>query len=72
LDLCGSQVYLGGLQVGFVLNALELEAIEINLGDGAGFVTVAVYIQDMVVVSEVFPGEVKDSFLLKGLDEGAT
>src|SRR5580692_11001827 len=71
VDLGGAKVDQRGLHIGFVLQALEFEAVEVDLGDVAGLVTFAADLQDLVVVAEIILGEVEDGFGLQDADEGA-
>ena len=56
LDLGGAQVDQGGLHVGFELDALQLQAVEVDLCDIAGFVAVAAHGERAVVEIQDFRG----------------
>src|SRR5262249_2984013 len=69
LDLRGSQVHLGGLNVGFVVHALELQAVEIELCDVAGLESRAAKREHLVVARKVVRRERTERFRLKDLHE---
>ncbi len=70
LDLGGAQVDEGGLHVGFELYALQLQAVEVHLGDIAGFEAVAAHGKRAVVEIETLACDGEHGFLLEHLDEG--
>ena len=71
LDLSRAQVDQGSLHVGFELDALQLQAVEVHLGDIAGLVAVAADSEHAVVELQAFARDRQHGFLLEHLDEGA-
>src|ERR1700689_4128003 len=71
VDLGGAEVDERGLHVGFVLQTLEFEAVEVDLGDVAGLVTVAADLQHLVVVTEIILRQVEDGLGLQNSYESA-
>ena len=69
LNLGGSQVDQRGLQIGFELHALEFQAVQIDLGDVAGFESLAAYPQQAVVMRQVLGGQRHHRLLLQRLHE---
>lgn len=57
LDLRDAKIHLRGLQVRHVLDPLQFQAFQIDLGNSFGFVALAIHVQDMVVVSEIVLGQ---------------
>jgi hypothetical protein len=53
-DLRSPQIHRRGLQVGFVLNTLEFEAIKIDLRDIAKLPAITGHFQNLIIVREVF------------------
>ena len=72
LNLGCTQVYGSRLQIGFVLYALQFQAVEIYLGDVAEFLAVAADLEHLVVIRQVFSRQRKDRLLLQGLHKGAS
>jgi hypothetical protein len=70
LDLGGAQVDEGGLEFGFVLNALQFDSVEVNLGNITGMKAFAADADDLVVVIQIFAREFDSSLGLQGLNEG--
>src|SRR5260370_8054820 len=70
LNLRGAQIHFRRLQIGFVGNPLKLQTVEIDLRDRAGFIALAVYIKKMVVIREIFLGQIENGLFLKRLNEG--
>ncbi len=58
------------MHVGFELDALQLQAVEIDLGDIAGFVAVAADGERAVVEIQTLACDRQHRFLLEDLDEG--
>ncbi len=71
LDLGGAQVDLRRLVVGFVLHALQLQALQVQLGDIAGGQAIAGDGQFAVEVVQVVLGQRQNGLGLQGGDEGA-
>ncbi len=67
LNFCRAQVDDRRLQLGLVLHALELDAVEIDLGNVAGIQTVAADGDDFVVVIEVGFGQIEQRLGLERL-----
>ena len=56
-DLGGAQIHLGVHRVALELGALQFEACHVHPSDVAGPVTLAVHLQDFVVVDQVLAGQ---------------
>ena len=69
LDLGRAQTHGGGLNVGFVLHALQFQPLVIHFRDVACFEPIVAYLQQMVVVRQILPSEVQDGPLLQRLHE---
>ena len=68
-DLGGPQIHLRGLQVGFVLDALQLDAVQIHPRDVAGLKTVAADGQLLFEVVQVLLGQRQQRLGLERLHE---
>jgi hypothetical protein len=69
LDLRCSQVDVGRLLVGLVLHALQLQPVEIDLGDVACGEPVAADGEDLIEEPQVVSGQRQDRFRLQSLHE---
>ena len=67
LDFGRSQVGFGGLHIGFELDALQFQAVQVHLCDVAGLEPVAAHHQQPVVIRQVVPGQRQYRFGLQGL-----
>jgi hypothetical protein len=70
LNLGGAQVDNGVLNLHFILDAQQLDAVQIDLRDVAGAKTIAADGDDLVVVFEVGPGQIQHRLGLQSIDEG--
>ncbi len=70
LNLRRAQIDFRRLQVGFILHALQFQPVQVHLRDAARLVALAIYLQQPVVVCEIFLGEIQDGLLLQRLHEG--
>ena len=52
------------------MHALEFQAVQVDLGNGSGFVAIAVHTEKMIVVRKILVSEIEHSFLLEGLNKG--
>ena len=71
LDLRRAQVHRGSLHVRFILDALQLQAVQVDAGDVPCPEALAAHIEDVVVVGEVLSRKGQDRLLLEHLYEGA-
>ena len=71
LDLGRAHAGFRGLDVGFELNALQLQAVQVHAGDVAGLETVAAHGQQAVVVGQALAGHCQHRLGLERRDEGA-
>ena len=71
LDLSRAQVDQGSLHVGFELDALQLQAVEVHLRDIARLVPVAAHSEHAVIELEALARDRHHSLLLEHLHEGA-
>ena len=69
LDLGGPQVDQGGLHIGFELDALYLQAVEVDLCDIAGLEAVAADFKEAIVELEARARDCHHGLLLQYLDE---
>ena len=70
LDFRGAQIDQGGLRVGFKLNALQLQAIEVDAGDVPHLQALAADIEHAIVISEALLCHRQHGLLLQHLHEG--
>ena len=72
LDLRGPQIYGCRLPVGFVLDTLQLQAVQIHLRNVAGLPTIPIHSQKPVIVSKIILRELQDRFGLQRLNKGVS
>ena len=72
LDLGRAQIHRGHFEVGLELDALQLQAIEVHLGQVARLEAIAIHRQLAVPVIQVLPGILAHRFRLQGLDKGVS
>ena len=67
LDLCRAQVDRGGLQVGFILDALQLQAVQVDARDIPCLESFATQIKHVVVIGKVLLSQCQNCLLLEDL-----
>ena len=71
LDLRRAQIHFRGLHVGFILDALQLQPVEIDLRNITGFVPVAADSEHLVPESQVLAGQPQHRLGLQRFDKCA-
>ena len=69
MNLRGSKIHGRGVDIGFILDSLKLQSIQLGFGNVARLKAVPADLQRMVPVAQVLTSQLQPGLGLQGLDE---